>query len=211
MTAQPVEETQTRRAVAAGWGLLLVRLLARGYLCVLVALVVCAALPMTFGLTGSVVQSGSMMPHIHVGDVVLSRPLPANARIPLGRVVTFPAAAGSAAPGIRLHRIVGTNSDGSLITQGDANREADSAPLPRANIIAVGSLLVPWIGLPAFWFQHGLLLPFAGWLVVTLLALLIEFLASLKEAKERRERNPCSIPRCRVAETSFPASRSRTA
>jgi hypothetical protein len=188
MTGEPIQEPLTRRAAVAGWGLLVVRLLARGYLVFLVALVACATLPMAFGLTGTVVQSGSMMPHIRVGDVVLSRPLPANASTPLGRVVTFPAPTGSAEPGIRLHRIVGTNPDGSLITAGDANRDADSASLARANIIAVGCLLIPWIGLPAFWLQHGLALPFAGWLAVTLLALVIEFLASREETKERRDR-----------------------
>ncbi|GAA0999653.1 hypothetical protein GCM10009563_25850 [Subtercola frigoramans] len=179
-------EAQTRRAVAAGWGLLLLRLLARGYLVFLVALAVCATLPMVFGLTGTVVQSGSMMPHIGVGDVVLSRPLPTDAPTPMGRVVTFEAPPGSAEPGIRLHRIVGTNPDGTLVTAGDANREVDSAPLARADVIAVGCLLIPWIGLPSFWLQHGRILPLAGWLAVTLLALIVEFLASRDEASERR-------------------------
>ncbi|MEO7722477.1 MAG: S26 family signal peptidase [Pseudolysinimonas sp.] len=197
MTEAPTQDLQTRRAVAASWGLLVVRLLARGYLVFLVALAACATVPMAFGLTATVVQSGSMMPHIGVGDVVLSRPLPANAATPLGRVVTFPAPTGSAAPGIRLHRIIGTNSDGSLITAGDANRDADSAPLARADIIAVGCLLVPWIGLPTFWLQHGLLLPLLGWLAVTLLALIIEFLASRTETKERRETRPVPVGRSR--------------
>ncbi|CAN5224732.1 hypothetical protein BH09ACT6_BH09ACT6_16030 [soil metagenome] len=188
MTGAPIQEPPARRAIAAAWGLLIVRLLARGYLVLLVALAACATLPMAFGLTGTVVQSGSMMPHIRVGDVVLSRPLPVDAETPLGRVVTFIAPAGSAEPGIRLHRIVGTNPDGSLITAGDANHDADSAPLARADIIAVGCLLVPWIGLPAYWFQHGLVLPLAGWLAVTLLALIIEFLASREETKDRRDR-----------------------
>jgi hypothetical protein len=134
------------------------------------------------------VQSGSMMPHIGIGDVVLSRPLPAGAATPLGRVVTFPAPSGSAEPGIRLHRIVATNPDGTLITAGDANRDADSAPLARSDIMAVGCLLVPWIGLPTYWLQHGLVLPFAAWLALTLLALIIEFLASRDETQERRGR-----------------------
>ncbi|WP_307381679.1 hypothetical protein [Microbacterium sp. W4I20] len=167
----------------------------------IVALVGCATLPMVFGLTGTVVQSESMMPHIRIGDIVLSRPLPAQAATPLGLVVTFPAAPGSATPGIRLHRVVGTNPDDTLITAGDANRDMDSAPLDRADIIAVASLLIPWIGLPAFWLQHGLILPFAGWLTVTLLALTIEFFATRAENRERRGRRPEHIrpPRRRRA------------
>lgn len=182
-------EPQSRRAIAAAWGLLVVRLLARGYLVFLVALAACASVPMLFGLTGTVVQSGSMMPHIAVGDVVLSHPLAPDAQTPMGHVVTFEAPPGSEVSGIRLHRIVGTNPDGSLITAGDANRDVDSAPLARTDIIAVGVLLVPWIGLPAFWLQHAQLVPFAGWLALTLLAFLIEFLASRAETKERRGRH----------------------
>jgi signal peptidase I len=168
---------------------LIVRLLARGYLVLLVALAACATVPMAFGLTGTVVQSGSMMPHIAVGDVVLSRPLAAGAPIPLGRVVTFRAPSGSPAPGIRLHRIVGINPDGSLITAGDANRDVDVAPLDPADIIAVGCLLIPWIGLPAYWLQHTLLLPLAAWATLTAFALIVEFLASRDEAGERRSRH----------------------
>lgn len=191
MTGRPGgEEPPTRRAVAAGWGLLLVRLLAHAYLVFLVALVGCATLPTALGLTGTVVQSESMMPHIRVGDVVLSRPLPAQAPTPMGLVVTFPAAPGAATPGTRLHRVVGTNPDDSLITAGDANRDMDSAPLDRTDIIAVASLLIPWVGLPAFWLQHGLALPFAGWVAVTLLALIVEFLAARDEKKDQRRRQP---------------------
>ncbi len=194
MIGQPATVPQTRRAVVVGWSLLVVRLLAHGYLIFVVALVGCATLPLAFDLTGTVVQSGSMLPRIGVGDVVLSRPLSAHAPTPLGRVVTFPAPVGSTAPGIRLHRIVGTNPDGSLITAGDANRDVDSASLARANIIAVACLLIPWVGLPAFWLQHGLLLPLAGWLALTLLALLIEFLAARDETKERREHHSGPTP-----------------
>lgn len=195
MTGQPVgEEPPTRRAIAAGWGLLLARLLAHGYLLFVVALVGCAIIPTTLGLSGTVVQSGSMMPHIRTGDIVLSRPLPAQAPTPMGLVVTFPAAPGSATPGVRLHRVVGSNPDDSLITAGDANRDMDSAPLERADIIAVATLLIPWIGLPAFWLQHGLILPFMGWVAVTLVAVIIEFLSTRDEKKKRPRRQAAHAP-----------------
>ena len=189
MTGQPNQEPQTRRTVVADWGLLVMRLLARGYLVFLLALAVCAVAPMVTGLSGSVVQSGSMMPHIKVGDLVLVRALSPTAPTPLGRVITFPAPPGSLEPGIRLHRLVGTNPDGTLVTAGDANADADSAPLQRADIIAVACILVPGIGLPTFWVQHGQLLPLVAWLAVTLLALLIEYLASRSEARERGPRH----------------------
>lgn len=180
----------TVRDLAAGWCLLIARALARGYLVIALALAACAIVPMVAGLTGSVVQSGSMMPHVRVGDVALSRPLADSAPLPLGRVITFEAPAGSAESGIRLHRLVEVRPDGSLITKGDANRDADSAPIRRADIIATAGILVPWIGLPAYWAQHGLIAPLALWIGVSLLALLIEYLASRSEASARRALRP---------------------
>src|ERR1019366_10564941 len=109
-----------------GWGWLVAATIARGYLVFVLAWAACAVLPMVTGLTGSVVMSGSMMPHIHVGDVVLSRDLPQNAPLPMGRVITFEAPVGSARSGLMLHRLVGGNKDGSLVTAGDANAAPDS-------------------------------------------------------------------------------------
>jgi signal peptidase I len=105
----------------AGWGRLLLSTLARGYLVFVASLAACALLPMLAGLSGAVIQSGSMEPHISAGDVVLSQELGAGSPPPLGRVVTFPAPAGSAKSGYVLHRVVAANKDGSLVTAGDAN------------------------------------------------------------------------------------------
>lgn len=190
MTGELAERPQTRREIAASWGLLVVRVLARGYLVFVLALAACALVPMATGLTSSVVQSGSMMPHIKVGDVVLARPLPADAETPLGRVITFEAPPGSAEPGLRLHRVVAVNPNGTLVTAGDANQDVDSAPLDRADIIAVACILVPWIGLPAFWLENGQLVPLIGWLVLSLLALTIEFFASRSERAARHSKPP---------------------
>jgi signal peptidase I len=180
------EQPTTRRAVAVGWAVLIGRLVARGYLVFVLALAACALAPSVFGLTGSVVMSGSMEPHVEVGDVVLVRDLPADAETPLGRVITFSDESASGEPEIRLHRLVEIDEDGTLITAGDANRDVDNRHLDRADIIAVGCILVPWIGLPVAWAQHGLAGPFAIWAFLTLLALVIEFLASRSESEQRR-------------------------
>ena len=170
-----------------GWGWLLLTTVSRAYLVFLLSLAACALLPMLTGLSGSVVQSGSMEPHIGVGDVVLSRALPADSPPPMGRVITFRAPAGSATSGFVLHRVVGANENGSLVTAGDANADVDSTALDRRNILSVASLLIPWIGLPAFWVTTWAFLPLGMWVLLTAGALFIDATAA---ASRHRHRNP---------------------
>jgi signal peptidase I len=170
-----------------GWGWLLLATVSRAYLVFLLSLAACALLPMLTGLSGSIVQSGSMEPHIGVGDVVLSRALPADSPPPMGRVVTFRAPAGSAKSGFVLHRVVGANQNGSLVTAGDANADVDSTPLDRRNILSQARLLVPWIGLPAFWVTTGAGLPLGMWVLLTAGALFID---ATNAASRHRHRKP---------------------
>ncbi|AMM20171.1 hypothetical protein AX769_08320 [Frondihabitans sp. PAMC 28766] len=141
---------------------------------------------MATGLTGSIVSSGSMMPHIHVGDVVLSRPFSAAAAPPLGRVITFDAPPGSALHGVVLHRLVGANRDGTLITKGDANAAPDSTPLARDGIIGQAGILIPWVGLPFLWLSTGAFVQFGIWLAGSILAVLIEIASSASDHRDKR-------------------------
>ncbi len=141
------------------WGWLAAATVARGYLVFVLALAACALLPFVVGLTGSVIQSGSMQPHIDPGDVVLTMVLPEDAPLPLGRVITFEAPEGSGREGIVLHRLVAVAADGSLVTAGDGNAQPDSTPLAREDIIAQALILVPFIGLPSFWLTTGAVIP----------------------------------------------------
>ena len=161
------------RTYRAGWGWLLLCTFARFYLYLVGALAACAVLPMLFSLSGAVVKSGSMEPHIHAGDVVLSRALSPEAATPLGRVITFKAPSGSAYHGDVLHRLVAINSDGSLTTKGDANAHPDSAPLARRDIISTACLLIPWVGLPYFWVNSGAFWSLGIWVLITLVAVIV--------------------------------------
>jgi trimeric autotransporter adhesin len=161
------------RTFRAGWGWLLLSTAARFYLVFLGALASSALVPMLFGLSGSVVQSGSMEPHISTGDVVLSHSVGADAPTPMGRVITFRAPTGSAKSGLVLHRLVAANKNGTLVTAGDANKDPDSTPLARPNIISMGVLLIPWIGLPSIWVGTGAFLPLGLWVLLTMGALTI--------------------------------------
>ncbi|ASD22324.1 hypothetical protein B7495_09685 [Cryobacterium sp. LW097] len=176
------------RAVRGGWGFLTIATLSRAYLVLMLALGACATLPMLTGLTGSIVQSGSMEPLISTGDVVLSEPMEADTPPPLGRVVSFPAPAGSATAGTMLHRVVGANEDGSLITAGDANQSVDSSPLDRGDIISQAQLLIPWIGLPAFWLTTTAITPLVLWLILTAAAVVVVALDGAANPRPRRPR-----------------------
>ncbi|QNE45590.1 signal peptidase I [Glaciihabitans sp. INWT7] len=160
--------------VLAAWTWLFVRLVARLSLSFVLALAVFSIVPLAFGMTGSDVFGGSMRPHLQAGDVVLSFPLDKDAPTPMGRVVTFHGSGAGKSSDLIVHRIVGKNKDGTLITAGDANIEVDSASLKRSDIIARAWVLIPWVGLPLLWLSTGGWVPFSIWVVLTLLALLVE-------------------------------------
>ncbi|MDA1361812.1 signal peptidase I [Glycomyces luteolus] len=118
----------------------------------LITLVVIAFVPRPFGFQGSTVMSGSMEPLISVGSLVLVSEIDTDELRP-GQVISF---VNPADPEERLlHRILQINDDGTFVTKGDANSSADSTPVPPENVIGLGRILVPWIGLPVVWIQAG--------------------------------------------------------
>lgn len=137
-----------------------------------------ALLPALFGWHATVIQSGSMEPHISPGDVTVVSPWAMTDPVPLGGVVQYrsPAAAEpSGTERLRLHRIVEANDDGTFTTAGDANQDVDSSALERQQITGQARLLVPFIGLPGFWLATGKALPLIGWLLITLASLALVF------------------------------------
>jgi signal peptidase I len=159
-----------------GWGWLVLASAARAYLFFLLSIAAMAILPALLGWQSSVVQSGSMMPHISPGDVAVTQTLPDENPVPLGRVVSFRSPAEAEASGeerIRLHRIVAAAPDGTFTTRGDANAESDSTPLTRELIIGQARLLVPYAGLPSLWMAHGDFLSLSLWAAGTTLALVL--------------------------------------
>ena len=108
-------------------------------------------LPAVLGWTSTVVLTGSMTPGIRPGDVVVSAPVSPQDVVP-GRVllVRDPAGAGR----LLLHRVTEVRTDGSVVTQGDANAVADAAPVPADDVVALPRLRVPAVGLPALWLRE---------------------------------------------------------
>ncbi|WP_425860846.1 Ig-like domain-containing protein [Arthrobacter sp. TWP1-1] len=161
---------------ADGWTLFTASLASRLYLGVMLCLALIAVVPALLGWHGTVVQSGSMEPHISAGDVVLATGFGSTQNVPVGGVVEFTSPAEAEPSGVektRLHRIVAENPDGTFVTAGDANAEVDSTPLKRAQITGQARLLVPSIGLPGLWLGLGNFPALAWWSVLTLLAVVV--------------------------------------
>ena len=99
-------------------------------------------------LDATVISSGSMEPTISAGDVVLLRP---DAGEPgVGAVVRFPGSEGDTI----VHRISEVRPEGYL-TRGDANTAADSGVRAPADLLGVGVVVVPGIGMPLVWWAEG--------------------------------------------------------
>jgi signal peptidase I len=166
----PVETPYSDWVLAAG-------ILGRAWLWFLAACVAITIIPVIFGWRPYVIQSGSMQPRIKVGDVVLASPNH-NPQQLLGHVTVF---SDPAFPGrVKTHRVITIRHDGTLVTKGDANPTADTAPVDLHEVRGLGRLLIRFIGLPLVWAKQG------EWLKLIFLGVSIWLAA----AAARRDRDP---------------------
>lgn len=160
---------------ADGWVPFLASVLGRLYLGLVLSLAFFAVAPVVLGWHATVVQTGSMRPHIDPGDVVVLAPWSQENPMPVGGVVQYRSPAGAEpdeTERLRLHRIVDAHDDGTFVTAGDANAQVDSTPLRPEQITGQARLLVPHIGLPGLWLGTGNLTALTWWAVGTLAAVL---------------------------------------
>lgn len=137
-----------------GWTALTVSACARMVLCTVISLLLVALLPALLGWHTTVVSSGSMMPKLQVGDIVVARPI-GSIPLQLGQIILEkdPDMAGR----LRLHRLVRIDGTGRVITRGDANGHDDSSSVALSDLLGVGALRVPYLGLPPVWIgEHDL-------------------------------------------------------
>ncbi len=131
---------------------------------VFAALAIIALLPMVLpGATSASITSGSMMPKLRPGDVVIATDR-GDDPVAIGTIVVFEEPRRG---GLVTHRVVGINPDGSYVTKGDANGVVDPAPVPAENVRGAGRWVVPYVGLPSVWLNEGRWLP----LLLTILAI----------------------------------------
>lgn len=183
MSTESAAQSQSAPAPGArdhsGWRLT-AGILGRTWLWFVGACLVVTLAPMLLGWRPYVIESGSMLPRIAVGDVVLSSP-ESDPQVLLGRVTVFTDPADPAH--VKTHRIVSVNSDGTLTSKGDANPTVDSAPVPVSDVRGLGRLLVRFVGLPLIWAQTG------QWLWLGLFALSVLVAAQLT-ARDREDDDP---------------------
>ncbi len=94
------------------------------------------------GYSPFLVQSGSMEPTIHIGDVVITHPQTQYNKLD---VVTFRSPENQR---VVTHRLVAENKDeiNGFITKGDANRDEDEATITPSDIIGKVVFVIPKIG-----------------------------------------------------------------
>lgn len=177
----------------------LVAALAVAYLTSIAALMAYAVVPMLFGWSTYVVQSESMAPAVRAGDALVSSSI-VRSELERGQVVVIddPAVDGR----LLSHRVVAIRADGSLVTRGDANQQADSTPVQPDRVRGVARLRVPFVGLPRTWVNEGSFGWFAVWSSVTIIAVVAAVTDPARRGRPRR-RQPPQVwrrpPRRRVA------------
>ena len=97
-----------------------------------------------FGWRVDVVLSGSMEPQVHVGSVVVSRPLNIEA-VNIGDIITFRSPLNGK---LTTHRIISVTSNPSLIlhTKGDANEDPDPFILGSQSVVGRVCFDVAYLG-----------------------------------------------------------------
>ncbi|HYL41359.1 MAG TPA: signal peptidase I [Candidatus Binatus sp.] len=85
------------------------------------------------------IEGGSMQPAISRGDLIVVVPAPAT--IKPGMIVVL-----AVDGGLVTHRVVGLNSDGTLVTRGDANGVNDAWGARQVRVVGLYAATVPWLG-----------------------------------------------------------------
>jgi signal peptidase len=167
-------------AMTIGW---VVRSAALVHLTWFLSLLMWVWLPVGLGdARVAVITSGSMTPNIQPGDVVVyDRVEPQEVTVGQILLVDDPASPGN----LLTHRVIGHTAAGEFVTKGDANANADSSPVPLANVLGRGRLLVPVVGRVALWNQSGTLV-WLGAVVLSVLLVTHDAMIMLASARARQ-------------------------
>jgi signal peptidase I len=163
------DQSERRLGIVLAWARLILYVLGRGYRAFFLTLVVVAMAPTLLGWSSYVVRSGSMEPSIAVGDVVAAKPFSSSDEVPVGRVVIFPNPAKPGEDELLVHRVVENLGTGEYATAGDANATNDATPITAEDLRARARLLVPLVGRPLVWLEHGRVVPLVFWGALTTL------------------------------------------
>ena len=115
-----------------------------------------------------VVSSGSMIPTLNVGDIIVVRGTDPSI-VTVGTIIIFHSPYDYSTPIV--HRVIAIddqNGQEFFETKGDNNPVADGWRVPSANLIGVYVMKIPYIGLLSLELRGPL-----GWILIVLLVMLI--------------------------------------
>jgi signal peptidase I len=126
----------------------------RRFLGLTALLAVCAVLGLgayawAQGVRPYMVRTGSMMPTLRPGDLVIDRPVAANTVLQVGDIITFHPQPQTT----ETHRIASFRPSG-IVTKGDANRSTDVGEIQQGMVVGQVALIVPYGGYVAYYFQQ---------------------------------------------------------
>ncbi|MEM9561340.1 MAG: signal peptidase I [Actinomycetota bacterium] len=107
---------------------------------------------LTTGWRPVVITGGSMLPTLRVGDVLLVEDHP-DGLLGQRSVITFEPTRGDGAITHRIHEVLPESQ--TYLTKGDANADVDSDPVSPSQVLGVGRLVIPLLGLPVIWGLNG--------------------------------------------------------
>lgn len=166
----------------------LIRILAFTATAAVVALVGLAGYGWINGVRFYAVESGSMAPAIHQGDLVIDLPKTATTTYSIGDIITFHPTPGYTTT----HRIVALDIAG-ISTRGDANTTPDIGVIPPSSVVGRMLAIVPFGGYAAAFFRQPAGIA-ALLLVITAVYLAWHFSAGKKSADSGSSETPPQAP-----------------
>ena len=121
------------------------------------------------------VQSDSMAPAIHTGDLVIVAPPLADGSYAVGQVITFHPTPGYTTT----HRIADINAAG-IETKGDANATPDVSQIQPGQVAGVVTAVIPYAGYAAVTLQEPV-----GWIAIALAIALVLLAWELTHTRKR--------------------------
>jgi signal peptidase len=170
ISAHRAPATEARRAAHSGavpWSLprpATVRAVVRlAVLTAVAGLLIWAVVPTALGWRAALITSGSMEPGIRAGDLVILVPITAEEVGTSSLTGAVVQVNNPVRPGdLLVHRVVGKDPAGAIITKGDANASRDYAPVQPSQVLGVARIRVPYVGLPVLWLRNGQKVPLAA-------------------------------------------------
>jgi signal peptidase I len=158
-----------RRHAAARWCGRAATIAAAIWLGYLAGLCVLSVAPRLVGWQPRAVLTGSMAPSLPAGSLVLTAPVRPSAGVRAGDIVVVRDSGGRLPDYV--HRVVGRDPQGQLVTKGDANAVPDWPQVAAENVTGQVRVVVPQVGWPLVWWHEGRLLPLLACVAGSWLAL----------------------------------------